>query len=387
LKFTKQIEKLYTPKDRILEHPVQVEEEHYTCATKDFINYFSTIEGTRSILRFGNMSVIGLSDLDFLVVFDPDYHHKFGTVYGLQPFSDTTRYILFHPQLSAPLQVAEKVHRVFPVLSMETVWGKAIILETFDEDTQRKVYINHLLDMMIHAFPREYLKLIVTRELRLRYAISQLNLFQYYVSLLKLVLEQSESSWQTLADDIACYRANFFQTPTMTNIELIKSLLCRAFEYTYEMVFALNQKVAPTYFSISDKVRRYLYNSPGLDTIFCDIIDSEEGVKSSIKAWKEKGEIAVFLPRSWASLLFFYGSRKGPVSDHIRNYLKPFHARELWVDDIISSEKIKLLNNHVEFLNTKNIPGVLFPCFGYQAECGYGFWEKQYLRLKMVRRR
>jgi hypothetical protein len=363
---------------------VHVEEEHYARATKDFINYFSTIKGTLSILRFGNMSANGLSDLDFLVVFDPDYHHKFGTVYGLQPFSSTTRYILFHPQLSAPLQVAKKVHRVFPVRSMETVWGKGIIFETFDKDTQRKVYLNHLLDMMILAFPREYLKLIVTRELRLRYAISQLNLFQYFASLLKLVLEVSESNWQTLADDIACYRANFFQTPTQTNIELIKSLLCRAFEFTYEMVFALNQMVAPACFSISDKVRRYQYHSPGLDTIFYDLIDSEEGIRRSMKAWEERREIAVFLPRTWAGLLFFYASRKGPVSNHIRNYLKPSHATEFWVDVNIFSEKIELLNNHVEFLNAKNIPGVLFPCFGYQADCGYGFWEKQYLRLKML---
>lgn len=376
------VQKTYVAKHKILDRPVKVDEPHYQETCDKFINYFSSIPGIHSILRFGSVSAPGLSDLDLLVVFEPTYQHRFATQYGLEPFQGITRYILLHPQISAPLEVVENVHRIFPISSISRVWGKKVKFPTHSAKESQSICLNHLLDMMIQAHPRIYWKLILSDELPLRYAINQLNLFNTYNSLFKQVISGAKVEWQKLADDIINYRSSYFQNSERENLRELESLLCRALCETYDMVYTLDHRLADTHFSVEERGISFQYQCPGLETVFSRTNDPKESIERTLKIWHEKRQIYALLPRAWFSLLTFYGSKEGPVSRHIRSYLQPVSTHSHWVNEDIFEEKIDLLNFNLDFFKRRKIPGVIFPSFGCCLDVGRSFFEKVYLDVR-----
>ena len=71
--------------------PIRKELRDYFVAEEEFVAYYKRVKGVCAIYRIGNVSQRGLSDLDFIVVMEDDYKHRFGLMYDLSPFSENSQ--------------------------------------------------------------------------------------------------------------------------------------------------------------------------------------------------------------------------------------------------------------------------------------------------------
>jgi len=373
----RKIESVYVKKTEMTDWPRQVPLEDYQTAAQEFIRFFSRIPGIHAILKFGSVAAPGLSDLDFFVVLAENYRHRFATQYGLQPFSSNTRYILYHPQITVQLSVAQHIHRLFPVGPVETVWGEPVRFIPQKEEHLKEVSLGHLFDMIIQSFLREYWHLIRSRTLRMRYAVTWLNHFNGYIKMLHDVGCPIDAMWTLLAEDIHEFRLNYFKKSTNDNLMQLKDFLCRALFSAYEMAFALDQLVGARYFYADRKAAGCQFNFSGMKTTFSHLEGPENSIQKTLNMVERNGQVSIFLPVNWFGILLFYASNSGYVSRHIRTHLQqPREDVDFWVDKGVFEEKIRLLNQHAAFFLDRKIPGIFFQNYGFRGNIRVGLLER-----------
>ena len=99
----------------------------YHHAIKKFVDKYSAHPDVISIYLFGNISVLGISDLDFIVVLKDKLSVPFTEDYSVLNFQDDLRYLYNNTQpFLMNRNVFKNCRKIFPFKNLRLVYGENI---------------------------------------------------------------------------------------------------------------------------------------------------------------------------------------------------------------------------------------------------------------------
>ena len=194
---------------KYINKPIPLELTEYQKALEAFLYRFSKYHNVKSIYRFGFISSLGISDLDFIIVLN-DPLKKPRECLSYRGFTEEQKYIYNN---TPPIYLSEKLFQKFtyvlPFKGIELLHGKSIKqVEPEKEDT-----LNLLIAIEICTlfYPRVFLDLLFASRFDIRRALCLLNALQYPIKLINTHIPLN-GRWEDFCSDVEVLRKSWFQT-------------------------------------------------------------------------------------------------------------------------------------------------------------------------------
>ena len=139
--------------------------EFYDVAADKFVEKYSAHKDVLGIFLFGQVSVPGISDLDFIVVMKDRLNEKFDQNYSIATFNDDLRYIYNETQ---PFILTEKVFKefwkIFPTHHLKQIYGDTLF-QTVPEKNEERLYNTLILiEVCQNFYPVLFLKQLASEK-------------------------------------------------------------------------------------------------------------------------------------------------------------------------------------------------------------------------------
>jgi len=365
---------------RFFNFPCQVDAEAYEHARKEFVDYYKGVPGVHAIYRFGSVGHPGLSDLDFIVVLDDEYRGAPGIDYSISPFSNLTKYVLYHPQFFVPRSIFRYLGLLEPIFELEHVTGQHCLQAEFPEDERRQMDTLFICESLVTDFAWSILGYTALRDVDLRMAQAKLNLVTKNLVLLDRLVGCAPASAGRFTQAVKGLRRDWFLSSAEETCGRIKHLLQEAGETVSEMANALDRYlVESNRFPVLSRNRReWPYKHTFLRLVF-------GSSHSGLHFTKRNGSqaLAVLAPLSLMLPLVYFSSGTGPLSRYIRNNFECAPPRCGLSSYGTARTMVDAANAHCQFLKAKGIKAGTFRYFGYNADYFPGIGTL----LRLIRRR
>lgn len=337
----------------------------YETAQKEFVDYYKRIKGVSAIYKIGSVSRPGLSDLDFIVVLDDDYKHRYGVRYDINYFSDNSKYILYHPQFFISKSSMKNIYILYRILNLEKVWGEDIRIERYGMEEFLLYEILNLLDLSILRSPKLILKSILNKNIDVRLILSQLTKDKYaFILLNKIIKIDSLSGY---FDKLESFKTSWFSNDEECNLSQLILFMKRAPEITYYLIDKLKDYMeSKIEYNMSDKNlsnARAGFRHKDDITYFERLWNPVSSLNRTEEIFLRTRNYVQFLPLNFSFHLFQYAAAANRLGNSINEqlFLKPDLS---FVNNGFSAQKrAEYLNKNIEFLENKKIVGGASFCF------------------------
>ncbi len=349
---------------RFTDIPKEQTLEDYARAKELFINEVSSCEDVVAIYQVGEISHIGMSDLDFFVVLKDYPKNSPEVITKIEECMKKESYIIAHHPIIIQNEIFSKINHLFPAFSLKKSYGR----DYFFEEVDQKINQIILNDYIIALWPHEFTKLYLTkkkfkkhnlaindllhtlniktkgkREIPVRNILARLNSMKYPPRLLdkKYVTEDMEN----FVEEVINLRKNWFNDNSEEKYNKLVTLLDKCIDFCYDLIFTskeMMQNISKT----PKTPRKILLRHHSL--IFKKDISKEEANKEAREILTNKSEPASILP--------FELQPQRDLLDAIMNnqQTEDIEINEEYKKLLI--ERYSLFKKQVDFLNRNKIP-------------------------------
>ncbi|MGI6103536.1 MAG: hypothetical protein ACOYBJ_02865 [Patescibacteria group bacterium] len=278
--------------------------------------------GVLSVYQIGSVGAPGLSDLDFIVVLDEDQPPS-AMALERERAGERDRYILFHEPFIMTPQSFSHLAAVTPTFSLVHRWGEQLTLVDRSPEELQMLKEVLLLDLCTVSLSHEFSTLQAQKVLDARLTIARLHALKYPITLLEAVDEPVPQDWQKYVDRVAALRRDWFAMDLPAQRAAIAALVVKAMQ----IAPALTEGI------VRSRRTSARWRCAGVRATFVG-----EGVKliTPGTVW----------PVQSACQLAYYAQQEGPVSAHVRRFLRIHGDWEL-ADSryrTLLQERIRVLN-------------------------------------------
>ena len=125
-----------------------------------FITAVSSVRGVSAIYQFGEVSVYGMSDLDYLVCVNDDIDSK-EFIKTVRDCISRDPYILMHYPIVIHANIFSEINYFIPTYNLRRVWGKRLKRNVQTEEMKTLM----LIDIVNNHYPKELTKVFLRRSL------------------------------------------------------------------------------------------------------------------------------------------------------------------------------------------------------------------------------
>lgn len=328
--------------------PRPVKLEKYQEAAEAYSAWLAQNPGVVSVYEIGDVGAAGLSDIDLVVVLNPEEFDGKEFKFRVDFLPPDLRYLMMHGPVFLSESLFQKIFELLPIFKLKHRAGKELTQTLIQHELP--VIVQHVIlnDLAIISLHREYKALQRIASLNLRNTIARINSLKYPLRIISS-LGRSVPGAEEFEQAVSTFRANFFdmnETEVRTKIFDLLTLS----EYMASQVLTglgyLNDAVAVC------KGSGMMALTNGAPPIDCSL------------SAQQKGELSPF----HFAHLQFYGKGSGLFSSYIRQCLVGEVLAESWESEYLNAVQRRglLLNDYHSFLSSCGIGlGRVFE-FGYQ---------------------
>jgi len=335
--------------------PKQYSPSAYEEAVEEFVKKYSVHPDVLSIFQFGNVTVPGISDLDFLIILNDSLSAPLREEFSIQSFREGLRYLYNNTEpFLMTMDIFKEYWKIFPVSNLRLLYGAAH--DTGRENRRATVIyeVLSLMDICNYFYPSVFLEQLYSKNLDVRRCLLLLNALCFPLGIMSAILPRGNGRWEEIKGRIKNLRSNWFQHDESEGISILSQLLEEASVVSIDLILSISKYVENNLWSVgsSGGAAATFFN-----VCFLNKFDPDEVLKNEVEYFK-RGEWCSFLPASFLFPLIRYSQYKGVVSDHIKKNLKKNDINFNCFDNAaisIIDRRIGLMNRHAFFYQKNRI--------------------------------
>ena len=369
--------------------------QFYDSAAHKFVEKYSSHNDVLGIFLFGQVSVPGVSDLDFIVVMKDRLSEKLDQNYSIDKFAEDLRYIYNETQ---PFLLTEDVFKdfwkIFPTYHLNQIYGKKLTQNKPNKNEERLYNTLILIEICQNFYPVIFLKQLASEKFNVRYSLLVLNAFKFPLNLFMQTFDINVDKWSELNQDVVTLRENWFSTTDHERYQNMMDLLKRAAQISTNLMDKLDCCIKNEFWEIDqEKLKKINEKIVLSDKIYASEFDSRTVLDKMVCNYNNVGKWYSYLPLTFYLPVLKYSCEKGFVSKLIKKKLKTdddlFFIKN---HDLLEKMKcrVKLMNDHCSFYKNNDIKvNMVHTYYGYNPNpTRIKFYKKllkpQYVLPKML---
>ena len=205
--------------------PIQVPASRYNEAINLLISRWSALSVSPiTIYQIGQVAVPGISDIDFVVVFENGASFDWEE---FQPknFPEWVQQLFTHPPYCCFASSWQLLYGWFPIFNSKLLWGRSLPDPTISEGERSGVALGMLVDYLIVKIPIDILCILTEPPVRLRVLLCLIHSDKYIITLAKEANIPIPEGADQVTTSIDILRGSWFErNPTQRMEDL--SYLC-----------------------------------------------------------------------------------------------------------------------------------------------------------------
>ncbi len=355
---------------RLRNHPTKLDLDSYTRATSAVICSLSGCPDVVSIYTIGEVSALGFSDLDFIIVLKdhpssvPDFEHRMRTA-----MAGHSSVIIHYPHI-LPESLFPSLPYLFPFFSLNCVYGKKIPLVTVPKNDQKLLSLIILHDYIDTHWPQEFLRLFLhrqrfqkggfwsyavneatrvfrvplggKRDLPVRVTLCRLNSLKYPLQMISSLTGKKYQVWKRFVSDVHRLRTAWFSLPEPARLEKLVALLKTSLLFSIWLIAETDSLLKR---HVRVRLPDAFYLNKDHATLYKDNKDDAPDPLGDALHWYQKtSEIVSILPKSFLpqKKLFMDVIHHMPSSPLTLD--KTYH--------LLCMYRAQLIKQQIDFLNT-----------------------------------
>jgi len=365
--------------------PQRFDLDDYQNATSKFVKKYSSHPDVLSIYLFGNVSVVGISDLDFIVVFKDRLTAPLAAHYSVSHFEKNLCYLYNDTQpFLMNRNGFQNFWKIFPATGLRLVYGKDIDLATTNAFEKNVYDALILVDICNYWYPLLFLRLLFSPTLNVRYSLNILNALGFPLQICQRLIGREIGLWGKFIKKITKLRKQWFELEEFEKYQELHMLLEEASKVSLDLIRRLDDYINENLWTLSLN-----YNSSELKEIgrfelcryiFLSSFNPQKMQDTILNIYKKTGKFVSLLPAAFYFPLSQYCQEKGMISQHISRHLSGerdcFVLKNSEIKEIIKS-RIELMSAHASFYKDSDIQiNMVHNYYGYNPvipEKGRGF--------------
>ena len=385
---------------RFTDFPKKQSLNDYEEAKKFFLDHISNSNDVDSIYLIGEISMIGMSDLDFIVVLKQEQKNVEKTMKLIQQTMQKYPYLIIHYPLVITRKNFENINYLFPIFSLSKLYGNDY---TIKKVTNQKILSAITLnDYITFHWPREFMRYFLVKKVRMHnkkisYIVNQLsrifwlnpgkreipvrtilcrlNSMKYPLKILKNLTGKKYSCWEKYIQEIQDLRNNWFTLPESKFDTMIKKLK----ENIYFTTFLIEE--LDKYYRENEIFKGFRNKEKFLEKEHSCIFNQNWEMKNSIektaRIFRRTKEVVSILPMSFFyQRIFLYNIMKNKKQDPSTKIDEEYKK--------ILEIRYNLYKEEIDFLNNNKF--TFKPIIKYDYLTTKPFLYKIYLKFSKIMR-
>lgn len=343
--------------------PQKFELDDYQNAISKFVEKYSSHSDVLSIYLFGNVSAIGISDLDFIVVLKDRLTIPLTADYSVSHFEEDLRYLYNNTQpFLMNRSIFQNFWKIFPTLGLRLVYGKEIDLVTTGGFEKNVYDALILVDICNYWYPILFLRLLFSPTLNVRYSLLILNTLKFPLRICQRLMAREIGLWEEFIEKTTKLRKQWFGLEDSEKYHQLQGLLEEASKVSLDLIRKVDDYINETLWVLSSNYRSSEVKEIGrfgfCSYVFLNSFNPQKIQGIILNIYKKTGNLVSLLPATFYFPLSQYYKEKGVVSQRIRYCLSGkrncFMLKNPEVREIIKS-RIELMNAHASFYKDNSI--------------------------------
>lgn len=326
--------------------------EDYRIATDKFIEKYSKHPDVVSIFLFGQVSVVGISDLDFIVVFKEPVILPVDEEISISSFNRNLRYLYNDTQpFLMNQEVFKSFWKIFPTSGLKLVYGEEI-KQNIRDAYEKTIYSTLILiDMCNYFYPIVFLKQIFSNSLNVRFSLLILNSLKFPLKIFMQLKGMEVAWWIDFMDRVEDLRKKWFKKDFFINFKELNRLLEEASKVSLDLIDKLNSYIKDHFWDFPLANKEGVVGRLG-SYHFATTFNKDSVLKDITDSFNREAKWLSFLPATFFYPLISYSEERGVVSRYIRRNLSIKVERFNVTDERILKcikDRINLMNMHASF--------------------------------------
>lgn len=393
---------------RIYDLPIKYTETDYDEARVEIVNKIKKIPGLIALFEYGSTSALGISDMDFWVVFSDDAPRVY--IPDEPILSAKTRYLMMHRMILVSEKHYRKVLYFDPWTTIPWPSGHRFLWKR--EDVKRDLNFEKInftqeeRNIVSALFLETCIGIIYSsipfyanKEIPVRDLLETMNNCIYIVREVNILTGKNRQISCAFSEDIVDLRKNWFNLDQKEAGRRLIKILYEGLLVSFEASFALSDWLREQYQLVLardlgiGRKKHYLgqsskdiyLNSPGNRRVFTDFVKTpEQALKLSLDSYKKikinfgrRTKITdfyvIFQPFEMASMPLGFISQDSLLSRNLRKDIFTNQERVPILNSKTFFERVKMINEMTEIYDKKKVPnsdGKIFQAearwFGYE---------------------
>ncbi|MBS3096847.1 hypothetical protein J4480_05410 [Candidatus Woesearchaeota archaeon] len=345
-------------------------------ASKDYDNVLNQIKKMAaktkeilSIYTFGEISVPGISDMDFIFVLKKN--SKLPSFLKKNYMDKDSKYLTFHPFFIVTENIMENIRYIYPNSNFISIYGKEAGIYNPSKSEIKKIKISLTIDFILRHLPVDYLYILLSKRINVRMVLLRLNSMRHSFKIFKDISGKEKLIWENFSKRVYLLRNNWFNLGKGFRENKLLALLKEAVYTSTDFVNEVNiflSKNKANILSVSQDSILFKGNKNRIS--FVRGWDMEKAIDQMIDHFSKHKNFYSILPISFLKQLCHYSGFNRRLSLYIRKRLniRCFQGNI----DQVTKKRIQILNEQVDFAN--RLKHQHYPCFfplGYKTETGF----------------
>ena len=187
--------------------------QDYDRTVERYIDKVKRIPGILGIGRYGNVTAPGISDLDLVVITEPELPRDAGRGISIEGLPEFERNLFMHEPTVMPVSGPGHVFEHLDVPSIEPVWGcvPAISPPAAEE---RKWHEIAILMEWLGCFSRFFGEITTLEVSNVRWALPVLHSLRYSIRIASGLIPETPALWRSFPESVESLRTDWFGLPT-----------------------------------------------------------------------------------------------------------------------------------------------------------------------------
>ncbi|MDJ0818549.1 MAG: hypothetical protein QNJ58_20245 [Desulfobacterales bacterium] len=354
------------------------EPDFYDSAKAIFIERYANHKDVLSIYNFGQVSVPGISDLDFLVVMKDSLSEPLGNNYSVASFDEDLRYIYNDTQpFVVPEGIYEEFWKIFPANHLSRIFGRDFPQKMSDNLEARRYKLLVLIEVCHYFYPVIFLNQLHSAQINVRFCLLILNALRFPLNILMELCEVTVEPWVRFMKRVASLREHWFQWDNDDRHRQLNVLLLEAAAVSIDLIDKLNRFIeadlwrhaAPQNHQIAEGIRLG-------DKVFVTEFNPEKVLEDTRQEYKQSGKWRAYLPLTFIYPLLIYRAEQGRVSAHLKKLMADVSTEFVVKDEGLTAlmqDRIRLMNKHGAFYADNAIKiNMVHSYYGFNPKPGSG---------------
>jgi hypothetical protein len=294
------------------DHPLPIPLQQYEKAAGFLVKHWSGLPVRPvSIFQIGSVGAPGISDLDFILVFDDKAFIDWNE-YQPDRFPLWVRRVFTHPPYICPLSTWETLPFWYPVFHSKRLWGEALEMPVMPPACLRGASFGMLIEYLIVKIPVDLLAAAWEKPVRLRVLLCMLNSLKYTYMLAESSGLEVDTAYRDMQREVERLRSGWFRLGPR-RFDTLKKLTMKACHLSGKLIEIVDEALGGEQRPAGrprDNVSNGLFR-------FRFQWDFQEVLRLAYNNFKEKKDVCWFNPSSFEKVLSFYAGVSGAFNAYL----------------------------------------------------------------------